>query len=575
MADFYVTADGGSEGEVSPVAKAIEAEGFTVETGVTGPDAEALRNNGTVKPPTKLVFIVNGGQAGQTYGSFALDYSDGMCFTIFAFDNYRTHYEETTEAALKEKPLVSEWDSGSFATDEIAQDIEGHTTCSYQNKYPEIFAFVADETSAESLGKRIAHEEYTCGAGDGSGSVVSSGGGAQIKDKTFERCIRRICAATDSVFLVENNAAVLFPYTDWMAFTLREKVQTITPKEIDPEVFSIDYNTEGFYNKVTVAWGGASLPERFPDNELMHEAYVKRQAEKQEKKTETVTQKQGTTQTISADTDGTNLLSEQYDSLVDKYGELEKRLESPVQDLETAQFLVNAYLIQCIRDFNNTCQCRSLANRRYIGGTFYVVTNPFTYEKEMQYLNGYTVRTQKKNPVYFDLDFRYGPESAEELLDYQYATAGSSGAASGGTAGGEAEDINQLAQELTKGLTNEMDKLNAIHDWLRYNITYSAYECSQHNKDPVECLKNKDALNCADTANLSRALFSAAGLQAKVVQGDYHFWTVVTINGHEYASDAVHPTHGIGNVWTQSVDKGVQYSDGGPYYKDCGDTSCC
>ena len=70
MADFYVTADGGSEGEVSPVAKAIEAEGFTVETGVTGPDAEALRNNGTVKPPTKLVFIVNGGQAGQTYGSF-------------------------------------------------------------------------------------------------------------------------------------------------------------------------------------------------------------------------------------------------------------------------------------------------------------------------------------------------------------------------------------------------------------------------------------------------------------------------------------------------------------------------
>lgn len=168
MVDFYVTADGGSESEVQPVAKAIEAQGYSVQTGSTGPNAEALRNNGTVKPPTKLVFIVNGGQAGQTYGSFALDYSDGMAFTIFAFDNYRTHYDTTTEKALKEKPLVSEWDSGSFATSEIANDIKGHTTCSYQNKYPNIFAFIADETSAESLGKRIASGDYTCGRGDGS-----------------------------------------------------------------------------------------------------------------------------------------------------------------------------------------------------------------------------------------------------------------------------------------------------------------------------------------------------------------------------------------------------------------------
>lgn len=168
MADFYVTADGGSFSEVEKVAKAIEQAGCTVETGEKGPNAESLRNNGTVKPPTKLVFICNGGQAGQTYGSFALDYSDGMAFTIFAFDNYRTHFDTTTESALKEKPLVSEWDSGSFATDEIAKDIKGHTTCSYQKKYPNVFAFIADETSAESLGKRIAQGDYTCGHGDSS-----------------------------------------------------------------------------------------------------------------------------------------------------------------------------------------------------------------------------------------------------------------------------------------------------------------------------------------------------------------------------------------------------------------------
>lgn len=167
MVDFYVTADGGSESEVTPVANAIKAAGYSVQTGSTGPNAEALRNNGTVKPPTKLVFIVNGGQAGATYGSFALDYSDGMCFTIFAFDNYRTHYSTTTEDALKTKPLVKEHD-GDFATDPILKDIDGHTTCSYQNKYPHIFAFVTSETSAEDLGKKIASGNYTCGKGDSS-----------------------------------------------------------------------------------------------------------------------------------------------------------------------------------------------------------------------------------------------------------------------------------------------------------------------------------------------------------------------------------------------------------------------
>ena len=86
--------------------------------------------------------------------------------------------------------------------------------------------------------------------------------------------MRRICAATDSIFLVENNAALLFPYTDWFALTLREKLQAILPNKIDPNVFSIEYNTAGFYNKVTIAWGGETLPERFPDNELMHKKYL-------------------------------------------------------------------------------------------------------------------------------------------------------------------------------------------------------------------------------------------------------------------------------------------------------------
>lgn len=164
--DFYVAPDGGSEGEVKKVVEAIKKEGYSVEYQTTRADGEYLRNQGIVKPPTKLVYIVNGGQAGQTYGSFALDYSEGMCFTIFAFDNYRTGFKETSVQGLKELKLVSEWDSGSFATNKIAEDIKGHTTCSYQSKYPHVFAFVTDETSAENLGKKIAHGQYTCGEGD-------------------------------------------------------------------------------------------------------------------------------------------------------------------------------------------------------------------------------------------------------------------------------------------------------------------------------------------------------------------------------------------------------------------------
>lgn len=434
----------------------------------------------------------------------------------------------------------------------------------FQGKAQAVFGATPEEMAQAIVG--------ALGGQTTGGSVVSSSGGAQIKDKTFEQCIRRICAATDSVFLVENNAAILFPYVDWLAFTLKENIKTITPKEIDPKVFMMEYNTQGFYNKVTIAWGGAQLPERFPDNKLMHEKYLSQQ-QSQTQTTTTTTQRQQTTQTITADKDGTKLISEQYDALVEKYGVLEKRVQTSAPDLETAQYLANALLIQYVRDFNNTCECRALSNRRYIGGTFYILTNPFTYEQEMLYLNGYTIRTQKKEPLYFDLDFKYGPESAENLQDLSnYVGVGSSGGAtSSGITGGEAEDINQLAQQICQGKNTDMEKLQAIHEWLVANIDYKGYECSTY-KEPTKCLQNKGHINCADTANLSRAVYSAAGLNAEVVHGDYHFWTVVTINGQEYASDAS-GNNPIGQVWTPSGK--VKSNNGGPYYEKCGKQACC
>jgi len=170
--------------------------------------------------------------------------------------------------------------------------------------------------------------------------------------------------------------------------------------------------------------------------------------------TDNITKKGKTTQKISVDDTGATILSEQYDSLVEKYGELEKRIESKVPDLETAQYLVNALLIQYVRDFNNTCRCRALTNKKYNGGTFHIVQNPFTEETEMFYLNGYNVRLKKKEPIYHDLDFKYGPESAEELGDYQ-SFGGGGGATNNTTIGaGSATE-----EEIWKGTQK------ACHQW--------------------------------------------------------------------------------------------------------------
>lgn len=267
-----------------------------------------------------------------------------------------------------------------------------------------------------------------------SSTSSSSGSGAQIKDKTFEDCIRRICAATDSVFIIENNAAVLFPYTDWLAFTLYKNTSTIKSEDIDPEIYEAEYSTDGAYNKVTAVWGGAELPKK-----------VFNVADTIKHVTDATTTKE------TNNTDGTVLFSKQYDTLVEKFGELEKRVELQVSDRSTAEYIVNALLIQYVREFNNNYKIRTLNNQKYIGGTFYTVQNLYGPTSTL-YLNGYTIRTQKDEPLYIDLDFRYGPEGVEDIGDYQkYTGGGSAGNTSAGQViGSDAIEIgNSLASMYT------------------------------------------------------------------------------------------------------------------------------
>ena len=266
-----------------------------------------------------------------------------------------------------------------------------------------------------------------------SSSSSGSSGGAQIKDKTFEDCIRRICAATDSVFIIENNAAILFPYTDWLAFTLYKNLSTIKSEDIDPEIYEAEFSTDGAYNKVTAVWGDAELPEKIFDTA-----------------TSIVNKGKTTTTKEKNNADGTVLFSKQYDALIDQFGELEKRIKLPVTDRNTAEYIVNALLIQYVREFNNNYKIRTLNNQKYIGGTFYTVQNLYAPTSTL-YLNGYTIRTQKDEPLYIDLDFRYGPEGVEDIGDYQkYVGGGSGNTSAGQVIGNDAIEIgNSLASMYT------------------------------------------------------------------------------------------------------------------------------
>lgn len=150
----------------------------------------------------------------------------------------------------------------------------------------------------------------------------------------------------------------------------------------------------------------------------------------------------------------------------------------------------------------------------------------------------------------------------DDSIDYSNVSSSTTSSATGG----EGEDVDSKVQEIIGSETDDYQKMVLIHEWLRKNNNYSSYECS-HKSSAGECLKSLHN-NCADTARLTRAMMSSAGLQAEVVHHyaavNGHFWTVVTIDGKEYASDATSHQRKINQVWKN-------YS----YTKKCGDNPSC
>lgn len=543
--------------------KALESAGNTVQKTQIGPNQETYLP-ALAKEMGADICIFLCAVAPITVWSFTNAVKAGtLPHTIFGGEGW-LHDPNDPDGALadlqhmRDYDLFDEWDSGQYCDDSCraqlqadAQAVGAKTLGEWVDANSQYVSLCYGATP-EELAQNIA--SGNCAGGTAGGTA--SGGGAQIKDKTFEHCIKRICAATDSIFLVENNAAILFPYTDWMAYILREKISTIKANQMDSDLFSIEYNNEGFYNKVTVVYGADEETEdtaNKPKEEEEDDGYVIKGP--------------STTKTKKSMPTGGTQISEQYDALVDAYGVLEKKVTTNFPDEETAQYVCNALLIQYIRDFNNSCRVRALHNTNFIGGTFYVVQNPNTKESDLFYLNSYTVHKEKDQPITFDMEFKYGPEGAEEILDYQTYGGGSSGGSS--EVGGEAASINELAKKAIGNETDPLKKAQKIHEYLKQYIKYDYYCCTRYNDDPVKCWQNHEHLNCGDTANLTSAVMRAAGLDAIVVHGPNHFWTVVTIGGKEYASDLTansgqHSVRAFNEVW-----KGYSYD------RKCGKTTGC
>lgn len=81
------------------------------------------------------------------------------------------------------------------------------------------------------------------------------------------------------------------------------------------------------------------------------------------------------------------------------------------------------------------------------------------------------------------------------------------------------EAVNDLAAKLTGGLTDDMDKVRAVNDWVHSNIRYISVEhgeWGQRPDSPSEVIRKRYG-DCKGSASLTKALLCASGLDSRLV----------------------------------------------------------
>ena len=114
-------------------------------------------------------------------------------------------------------------------------------------------------------------------------------------------------------------------------------------------------------------------------------------------------------------------------------------------------------------------------------------------------------------------------------------------------------EIVALAQQLTEGLTNSVDKARAIYNYVRDQISYSFYYDTRYGA--LGTLHARTG-NCVDQAHLVIALYRAAGLPARYGHGTCtfnsgtygHVWAQVLIGDTWVVSDPTSTRNSFGKV---------------------------
>lgn len=138
-----------------------------------------------------------------------------------------------------------------------------------------------------------------------------------------------------------------------------------------------------------------------------------------------------------------------------------------------------------------------------------------------------------------DRKYRYGPTvKVENLTEVNRFTVPTLHVES------NHEEIIQLANELTKNVKSDLEKARRIHNWVSSNITYDYekyYRQLEKNFDneygALHAYRTRTGV-CYDYSNLVAALGRAAGLQVKVIKGNYtapgrnelHAWNEIYIS---------------------------------------------
>jgi len=106
------------------------------------------------------------------------------------------------------------------------------------------------------------------------------------------------------------------------------------------------------------------------------------------------------------------------------------------------------------------------------------------------------------------------------------------------------EKIIKLAEEIVSGLDKDLEKAQAINNWVAKNINYDYEKYIKHQNNNYDnqygaliTLKSKKGV-CYDYAALVAALGRAAGLQTKMIKGQgitegyegYHAWNEIYIS---------------------------------------------